>query len=171
MIANNLALMRPRFVTALSVLALSAGLTLGIATPAMAAPDMQCESTGWQVPDGFPGNGLATASYVGSFWTVSATFRIFHFTYVPYSGTTSYTGAAAYRCDSQGQMLGYIDLTRTMLTAASHPQCGTTSYNVGSNSYTYIGTRSNSGDRFRYWGQVVYSGMFLLRSPTAVRCD
>ena len=86
-------------------------------------------------------------------------------------GGTSYRGAAAVRCNAANEELGETDLTKETQTASDHPKCGTTSYTVGSNSYTYIGSRFNNGDKFRYWGQVVYGGTFFMRGPASVRCD
>lgn len=157
-----------RLAAVLAVILGSVATTLVAASPAAAAPSIGCNTASYSIPDL---NGVTyTASYVGSYWTLSATVRVWHYTKQTSSGTY-YTGAAGVRCNSSGEELSHVDLTRETLTPSDHPKCGTVSYTVGDDSYTYLGSRYNAGDKFRYWGQSVQSGLVLFRGVTAVRCD
>ncbi len=151
-----------------TVLTATAAAVLVGATPAAAAVELNCTTSTYPIPDPF--NGTHTASYVGSYWTLGGTWRVWHFT-SNYGSGNIYNGAGAARCDASGHQLSWTDLTRETLTASDHPKCGTTSYTVGDDSYTYLGSRYNNGDRFRYWGQTIQSGMILFRGVAAVRCD
>jgi hypothetical protein len=157
-----------RLVAVLAVIVGSATATLVAASPAAAAPSIRCNTASYSIVD-FNG-ATHTASYIGSYWTFSANIRVWHYTKQTSSGTY-YMGAAGVRCNSSGEELGDVDLTRETLTQSDHPKCGTVSYTIGDDSYQYLGSRFNAGDKFRYWGQTVQSGLVLFRGVSAVRCD
>jgi hypothetical protein len=166
-----------RLLAALAVLATSAGMIAVTAAPAAAAT-LRCGSASYSVPDVYAEAGgqirilgWAHATYIGSFWGYGTTYKIWHYTYQVNGGGTYYQGGAGVRCNSSNDETGVTDLTRETLTSSDHPKCGTTSYSVGSVTYTYLGSRTSEGDRFRYWGDAGSSGMMLFRYPTAVRCD
>jgi hypothetical protein len=170
--------MRRKLAAALAIAATSIGLTVLTATPAAAAASIRCGTADYSVPDIYAEAGgqiiilgWHKASYVGQYAAISGVYRYWHYTYQANGGGTSYRGAAAVRCNAANEELSDTDLTKETLTASDHPKCGTTSYTVGSNSYTYIGSRFNNGDKFRYWGQVVYGDIFYMRGPASVRCD
>ena len=170
--------MRRKLAAALAIAATSIGLTALTATPAAAAASIRCGTADYSVPDIYAEAGgqiiilgWHKASYVGQYSGIGGVYRYWHYTYQANGGGTSYRGAAAVKCNAANEELGDTDLGKETLTASDHPKCGTISYTVGSNSYTYIGSRYNNGDKFRYWGQVIDGGYFLFRGPASVRCD
>lgn len=171
--------MRRKLAAALAIAVTSIGLTTLTATPAAAAASIRCGTADYSVPDIYAEAGGQIIikghfkwDYVGQYSALSGVYRYWHHTYQSNSGGgTTYRGASAVRCNAANEELSYSDLTRETLTASDHPKCGTISYTVGSNSYTYIGSRFNEGDKFRYWGQVVFGDIFVFRGPAAVRCD
>jgi hypothetical protein len=170
--------MRRKLAAALVIAVTSIGLTTLTATPAAAAASIRCGTADYSVPDIYAEAGgqivilgWHKASYVGQYGALSGVYRYWHYTYQANGGGTSYRGAAAVRCNAANEELSATDLTKETLTASDHPKCGTTSYTVGSNSYTYIGSRFNNGDKFRYWGQVIFADIYVLKGPASVRCD
>ena len=170
--------MRRKLTAALAIAVTSVGLTLVTAAPASAAPSIRCGTADYAftIIDAVAGGqikivGTKHYDYVGHYLGLGGTYRIWHHTYSANGGGTHYTGALAVQCNAASEEVNVVDLSRDTLTASDHPKCGTISYTVGSNSYTYIGSRFNDGDRFRYWGQVVYGDFFVFRGPAAVRCD
>ncbi len=171
--------MRRKLAAAFAIAATSIGLAVLPAAPAMAAASIRCGTADYSVPEIYAEAGgqikivgWHRASYVGQYAGLGGTYRYWHYTYQSASsGLTSYRGGAAVKCDAANEELSDVDLTKETLTASDHPKCGTTSYTVGSNSYTYIGSRTTSGDRFRYWGQVVFYDTYFFRGPASVRCD
>ncbi len=170
--------MRRKIAAALAIAVTSIGLTLVTSAPASAAPSIRCGTADYSflIIDAVAGGqikiiGTRNYDYVGQYSGLTGTYRIWHHTYSPNGGSTSYTGALGVLCNSANEEIDTVDLSRDTLTANDHPKCGTISYTVGSNSYTYIGSRFNEGDRFRYWGQIVFAGSFVFRGVSAVRCD
>ncbi|GIH08400.1 hypothetical protein Rhe02_64670 [Rhizocola hellebori] len=171
--------MRRKLAAALAIAVTSIGLTTLAAAPASAAPAIGCNTADYSVPDIYAEAGgqikilgWHNASYVGQYGGIGSVYRIWHYTYTSNNGGgTHYTGGAAVRCNSANEQLGFTDLTKETLTASDHPKCGVISYTVGSNSYTYIGSRYNDGDKFRYWGQFIDGGTFFFKGTSSVRCD
>lgn len=169
----------------IAALAISFAAVAGaVALPAAAnaAPTTACTATGYfDVPkfviDPY-GNidiaGYYRNSYVGTATGLFASFRIWHVTYKANGALTySYHSAYAATCNSAGEQTNTIDLTRDVdekLTSFDL-RCGTTNFTNGSTTYSYVGSRSSSGDTFRYWGTRHTGGTFLGFGVTAARCE
>jgi hypothetical protein len=158
------------------------GLAAAIALPAAAhaAPTVQCTDTffEWTVFDNGPNGpvvlGTQRHSYVGSALRLGGTYRIWHVTFQKNgSSGWAYNGAYAAKCDSADEQSGTGDLTREedeKLTSFDL-RCGTANFVNGSTNYTYIGSRSSSGDTFRYWGTRHSATTYIFFGVTAARCD
>ena len=167
----------------IAALAISvAGLAGATALPAAAhaAPTVQCTETffEWTVFDNGPNGpivlGKQRHSYVGSAVRLGGSYRIWHVTFQK-TGTSgwAYSNAYAAKCNSAGEQSGTVDLTREedeKLTSFD-VRCGTTNFVNGSTSYTYVGSRSSSGDTFRYWATRYSGATFIYLGVTAARCD
>jgi hypothetical protein len=172
--------MRRKLAAALAIAVTSTGLTVLTAAPASAAASIRCGTVSYYVPDIYAEAGgeiiivgYHHASYVGEYAASPGTYRFWHYTYQSNStGLISYRGAAAVLCNSASEEMSDVDLNREVLAPNSSSLCGTSNFNSGSNHYTYIGSRSNEGDQFRYWGGYVKGrdGVFR-RTPAAARCD
>jgi len=112
-------------------------------------------------------------SYVGSVSWITGTYRIWHVSRrSANSNVYTYVEAYAALCDGD-QQTSTVDLTRTpdqTITSPTDLICGTANFTVGSNSYTYIGSRVNDGDTFRYWRRSYSSGFLFFVGPAAARC-
>jgi hypothetical protein len=148
---------------------------------ASAAPSSLCTDTGYfdmlviKVDQwGFPHViGTRRTSYVGDAFGLLTTYRIWHVTFqATASSTWTYSGAFAERCNSSDESTGETDLTRDVDQTLSSfdMRCGTASFTNGSYHYTYVGSRYNDGDAFRYWGYRYDGGMLLFFGVTAARC-
>jgi hypothetical protein len=169
----------------IAALAVSLAAVAGaVASPAaaQAEPTLACTGTGYfEVPKIFVdqyGNihvaGYYRNSYVGTATGLFASLRIWHVSFKP-SGSSTYSYHSAYAavCNSADEQTNTIDLTRDeddKLTSFDL-RCGTTNFTNGSTTYTYVGSRSNSGDTFRYWGTRYTGGTLIGFGVTAARCE
>lgn len=111
-------------------------------------------------------------SYVGSFSWILGTYRYFHVSSKGASGSYGYKEAYAVRC-VDGEIASTIDLTREVEETITSPTdliCTTSTFTVGTTTYVYIGSRLESGDKFRYWRKNSTAGMLLSSSAYSARC-
>ncbi|HEX6685958.1 MAG TPA: hypothetical protein VF062_24490 [Candidatus Limnocylindrales bacterium] len=171
-----------KIIAALAISFAAVGGAVALPAAAHAAPTTACTGTGYyEIPkiivDQY-GNihvtGYYRNSYVGTATGLLTSLRIWHVSYKPSgSSTYGYHSAYAAACTSAGEQTNTIDLTRDedeKLTSFDL-RCGTTNFTSGSTTYTYVASRNNSGDTFRYWG-TRYSGLtFFGYGVTAARCE
>jgi hypothetical protein len=171
-----------KIIAALAISFAAAAGAVALPSAAHAVPTAACTDTGYfDVPkfilDQY-GNvhvaGYYRNSYVGTASGLLSSFRIWHISYKPSGASTySYNSAYAAACNSAGEQTNTIDLTRDedQKLSSFDLRCGTTNFTNGSTTYTYVGSRSNSGDMFRYWGTRYTSVMVIGFGVTAARCE
>lgn len=170
---------------AIATVAVSCAVVAGaVALPsaAHAEPTIACTGTGYfDIPkitvDQY-GNvhlvGYFRNSYVGTASGLLTSYRIWHVSFKPNgSSTYGYNGAYAAVCNSAGEQTNSIDLSREedQKLSSFDLRCGTTNFTNGSTNYSYVGSRSGSGDTFRYWGTRYTGGTLIGFGVTAARCE
>jgi hypothetical protein len=178
--------MRRRLLYLITIPLVALGLTMANPTAASAAPTPlpgSCTNTGTiELPKLIVdqwGNvhimSYTRWSYVGSVSWLLGTHRIWHVSIRPAnSAVYSYLEAYAALCNGD-QLTSTVDLTRTAdetITSPTDLICGTTNFTAGSSTYTYIGSRFNNGDTFRYWrrSQSSTNPPLFFVGPYAARC-